>query len=72
MLPTPRAVLGTVAREGVTVLTAVPTFWSQLARFLERHPEPDALASVRLAVSSGDSLPPGVADAPARGQRARA
>ncbi|HSI30432.1 MAG TPA: AMP-binding protein, partial [Miltoncostaeaceae bacterium] len=61
VLPTPRAVLATVEREGVTVLTAVPTFWSQLARFLERHPEPDALASVRLAVSSGDSLPPAVA-----------
>ena len=53
--------LATVEREGVTVLTAVPTFWSQLARFLERHPEPGALASVRLAVSSGDSLPPAVA-----------
>jgi acyl-coenzyme A synthetase/AMP-(fatty) acid ligase len=61
LLPTPRAVLGTVAREGVTVLTAVPTFWSQLARFLERHPDPDALATVRLAVSSGDSLPAAVA-----------
>ena len=61
MLPTPRAVLGLVAREGVTVLTAVPTFWAQLATFLERHPDPEALATVRLAVSSGDSLPPGVA-----------
>jgi acyl-coenzyme A synthetase/AMP-(fatty) acid ligase len=61
VLPTPRAVLATVAREGVTVLTAVPTFWSQLARFLERHPDPTALAGVRVAVSSGDSLPPAVA-----------
>ena len=61
VLPTPRAVLATVEREGVTVLTGVPTFWSQLARFLERHPGPGALASVRLAVSSGDSLPPAVA-----------
>ena len=41
----------------MTVLTAVPTFWSQLARFLERHPDAGALAGVRLAVSSGDSLP---------------
>jgi acyl-coenzyme A synthetase/AMP-(fatty) acid ligase len=57
VMPTPRAVLGTVARERVSVLTAVPTFWAQLARFLERHPDPDALATVRLAVSSGDSLP---------------
>jgi benzoate-CoA ligase len=61
VLPTPRAVLATVAREDVTVLTAVPTLWAQLARFLERHPDPEALASVRLAVSSGDSLPPAVA-----------
>jgi acyl-coenzyme A synthetase/AMP-(fatty) acid ligase/alkanesulfonate monooxygenase SsuD/methylene tetrahydromethanopterin reductase-like flavin-dependent oxidoreductase (luciferase family) len=62
LLPTPRAVLATVARERVTVLTAVPTFWAQLARFLERHPDPGALASVRLAVSSGDGLPPPVAE----------
>lgn len=62
LLPTPRAVLGTVARHEVTVLTAVPTFWAQLARFLERHPEPDALATVRLAVSSGDSLPAAVGE----------
>ena len=61
VLPTPRAVLDTVARERVTVLTGVPTFWSQLARFLERHPDPEALAGVRVAVSSGDSLPPPVA-----------
>jgi acyl-coenzyme A synthetase/AMP-(fatty) acid ligase/alkanesulfonate monooxygenase SsuD/methylene tetrahydromethanopterin reductase-like flavin-dependent oxidoreductase (luciferase family) len=60
-LPTPRAVLGTVERHGVTILTAVPTFWAQLTRFLERHPQPDALASVRLAVSSGDSLPAPIA-----------
>ena len=58
----PRGVLGTVAEQRVTVLSAVPTFWSQLARYLERHPEPDALASVRLAVSSGDSLPAAVAE----------
>lgn len=62
VLPTPRAVLGTVAREQVSVLSAVPTFWSQLARYLERHPDPDALATVRLAVSSGDSLPVAVAE----------
>jgi acyl-coenzyme A synthetase/AMP-(fatty) acid ligase/alkanesulfonate monooxygenase SsuD/methylene tetrahydromethanopterin reductase-like flavin-dependent oxidoreductase (luciferase family) len=62
LLPTPRAVLGTVARGQVTVLTGVPTFWSQLARFLERHPERGALEGVRLAVSSGDSLPASVAD----------
>lgn len=62
VMPTPRAVLGIVARERVTVLTGVPTFWSQLARFLERHPDADALTGVRVAVSSGDSLPPSVAE----------
>jgi acyl-coenzyme A synthetase/AMP-(fatty) acid ligase len=60
--PSPRGVLETVARERVTVLSAVPTFWLQLARFLERHPDPGALATVRLAVSSGDSLPGAVAE----------
>ncbi|MDX6554201.1 MAG: 4-hydroxybenzoate adenylyltransferase, partial [Miltoncostaeaceae bacterium] len=60
--PNARSVLGVVARHGVTVLTAVPTFWSQLARFLERHPDPEALASVRVLVSSGDRLPGPVAE----------
>ncbi len=60
--PSPRGVIETVSRHGVTVLTAVPTFWAQLARFLERHPDPEALAGLRLAVSSGDSLPPPVAE----------
>jgi len=59
--PSPRGVLETVARERVTVLSGVPTFWLQLARFLERHPDPGALATVRVAVSSGDSLPGAVA-----------
>jgi acyl-coenzyme A synthetase/AMP-(fatty) acid ligase len=60
--PSPRGVLETVARERVTVLSAVPTFWLQLARFLERHPDPDALTTVRVAVSSGDSLPRAVGE----------
>jgi acyl-coenzyme A synthetase/AMP-(fatty) acid ligase/alkanesulfonate monooxygenase SsuD/methylene tetrahydromethanopterin reductase-like flavin-dependent oxidoreductase (luciferase family) len=59
--PNPRGVLQTVDAHGVTVLTGVPTFWSQLARFLERHPSPGALDGVRVAVSSGDSLPAPVA-----------
>lgn len=59
--PTPRSVLATVATHRVTVLTAVPTMWSQLARFLERHPDPEAFAGVRIGVSSGDSLPAPVA-----------
>jgi acyl-coenzyme A synthetase/AMP-(fatty) acid ligase len=54
---TVRSIGRLIADHGVTVLTGVPTFWSQLATFLERHPDPDALTGVRLAVSSGDSLP---------------
>lgn len=64
--PTVRSVLDAVARHGVTVLSGVPTFWSQLAAFLERHPDPRALAPVRLLVSSGDALPAAV------GERVRA
>ena len=56
-LPTVRSVLHTVARDRVTVLTGVPTFWAQLADFATRHPVGDDLESVRLAVSSGESLP---------------
>lgn len=54
--PNVRRVTHLVAEHGITVLTAVPTFWSQLATFLERHPD-EVLQGVRLAVSSGDSLP---------------
>ena len=60
--PTVRSVAATVARHGVTVLSGVPTFWAQLAAFLSRHPDPTALAGVRLAVSSGDALPGAVGD----------
>lgn len=60
--PNVRTVLRVVAEGRVTVLTGVPTFWSQLARFLSRRPDPDALRGVRLAVSSGDALPPTVAE----------
>ena len=55
--PTARSVPAAVARHGVTVLSGVPTFWAQLATFLDRHPDPTALSGVRLAVSSGDALP---------------
>jgi acyl-coenzyme A synthetase/AMP-(fatty) acid ligase len=51
-----------VQRHGVTVLSGVPTFWAQLATYLERHPDPAALEGVRLAVSSGDALPAAVAE----------
>jgi acyl-coenzyme A synthetase/AMP-(fatty) acid ligase/alkanesulfonate monooxygenase SsuD/methylene tetrahydromethanopterin reductase-like flavin-dependent oxidoreductase (luciferase family) len=55
--PNARVTVDVVERHGVTVLTGVPTFWSQLADFLTRHPDPDAFTGVRLLVSSGDSLP---------------
>lgn len=61
--PNPRSVIELVAGHHVTVLTGVPTFWAQLVEFLRRHPDPVALAGVRLCVSSGDTLPPGVAAA---------
>ncbi len=60
--PNPRSVLDAVARHGVTVLTGVPTFWSQLARFIERRGGGGSLDSVRLAVSSGDALSAAVAE----------
>ena len=53
--------LRTVALQRVTILTGVPTFWAQLADFASRHPIGDGLASVRVAVSSGDSLPAPIA-----------
>jgi acyl-coenzyme A synthetase/AMP-(fatty) acid ligase/alkanesulfonate monooxygenase SsuD/methylene tetrahydromethanopterin reductase-like flavin-dependent oxidoreductase (luciferase family) len=60
--PTVRSVLGQVGDHGVTVLTAVPTFWAQLATFLARHPQHERLATLRLLVSSGDRLPAPVAE----------
>jgi acyl-coenzyme A synthetase/AMP-(fatty) acid ligase len=56
--PTVRTVLHACRDHAVTVLSAVPTFWAQLAEFVARHPgEGAALGSVRLGVSSGDALP---------------
>lgn len=55
--PTVRSVAAAVRDHGVTVLTAVPTFWLQLATFLERHPSSWDAPHLRLTVSSGDSLP---------------
>ncbi len=56
--PNVRTVLHACRDHGVTVLSGVPTFWSQLAQFLSRHPDQRSLLStVRLGVSSGDSLP---------------
>lgn len=56
--PNVRTVLHACRDHRVTVLTGVPTFWSQLAEFVDRHPDEAAsLATVRLGASSGDSLP---------------
>ena len=56
--PNVRTVLHACADHGVTLLSGVPTFWAQLAEFLHRHPDQrEAISSVRLGVSSGDSLP---------------
>jgi len=63
--PNPRTVLALVRRHRVTTLAAVPTFWAQLAAFLDRHPGDAALESLRLAISAGENLPASV------GQRVR-
>ncbi len=56
--PNVRTVIHACEAHGVTVLSGVPTFWAQLTEFLSRHPDlHDAIATVRLGVSSGDSLP---------------
>jgi len=54
--PTVRAVLDVCARRRVSVLTGVPTFWAQLAAFLEERPA-TGLESVRVALSAGEMLP---------------
>jgi acyl-coenzyme A synthetase/AMP-(fatty) acid ligase len=59
---TARRTLAAAAQHRVTVLAAVPTLWLQLAAILGRRGHEVArLDSVRLAISSGDRLPPGVA-----------
>jgi benzoate-CoA ligase len=56
--PNVRTVIHACRDHGVTVLSGVPTFWAQITEFLSRHPDQaDAITSVRLGVSSGDSLP---------------
>jgi len=56
--PNVRTVIHACRDHGVTVLTGVPTFWSQLAEFVNRHPDQlEGLSTVRLGASSGDSLP---------------
>jgi len=56
--PNVRTVIHACEAHGVTVLSGVPTFWAQLTEFLARHPDlRDSIRTVRLGVSSGDSLP---------------
>lgn len=56
--PNVRTVIHACEAHGVTVLSGVPTFWAQLTEFLARHPDlRESIATVRLGVSSGDSLP---------------
>ncbi|HJZ60620.1 MAG TPA: AMP-binding protein, partial [Miltoncostaeaceae bacterium] len=60
--PTPRSIIAAVASGGVTVLSAVPTLWAQIAAFLERRPEHAApIARLRHAVASGEPLAASVA-----------
>jgi long-chain acyl-CoA synthetase len=55
-----RASLEAVAEHGVTVLTGVPTMWAAWAALPEDQAGPDALASVRYAVSGAAALVPAV------------
>lgn len=56
--PNVRTVIHACRDHSVTVLSGVPTFWAQITEFLSRHPhQREAIGSVRLGVSSGDSLP---------------
>lgn len=60
--PTVRAIVTALRDADVTVLSAVPTFWAQLAAFLERHPaHVEVVARLGSAISSGEPLPPAVA-----------
>ena len=52
------ASLEAVVEHGVTVLTGVPTMWTAWAALPEDEVDPDALASVRYAVSGAAALDP--------------
>ncbi len=54
----PHTTLEAVAEHGVTVLSGVPTMWAAWAGL--RDIKPDAMATVRLAVSGAAALEPGV------------
>jgi acyl-coenzyme A synthetase/AMP-(fatty) acid ligase len=56
-----RRALASAERHRATVLAAVPAVWLQVEAILSRRREEAArLSSVRVAVSSGDRLPPGL------------
>jgi long-chain acyl-CoA synthetase len=55
-----RASVEAVAEHGVTVLSGVPTMWTAWAALPEDDASPDALASVRYAVSGAAALDPEV------------
>src|SRR5262245_29338320 len=55
-----RASLEAVAEHGVTVLTGVPTMWTAWAALPDDEAGPEALASVRYAVSGAAALDPEV------------
>jgi long-chain acyl-CoA synthetase len=55
-----RASLEAVAEHGATVLSGVPTMWTAWAALPEDEAGPDALASVRYAVSGAAALDPEV------------
>jgi long-chain acyl-CoA synthetase len=54
----PHSTLEAVAEHGVTVITGVPTMWADWADLPDV--EPDAMATVRVAVSGAAALEPGV------------
>ena len=57
----PSSALETVGRHGVTIIPGAPAMWAAWANLPDASP--DALASVRLALSGSDKLPAAVAEA---------
>jgi long-chain acyl-CoA synthetase len=57
----PSSALETVGRHGVTIIPGAPAMWAAWANLPDAPP--DALASVRLALSGSDKLPAAVAEA---------
>lgn len=57
----PPAVIGTIHEKRVSIFIAVASMFAALAK--AKHPDPDALASLRLAISGGEPLSAPVAEA---------